>query len=200
MFIIIIRYCNYNVITDNEADNDDHQTSIELSSYSLSDSNSHGNNGSQPYPLAQDPVTSSNPPAMKTIPYCSTPVKEEEPCLSLQTPLTLPHNTHFSPRKDCSLSSPVINTPSKTSPHLSKSCCDDVIDLTQSDDDSDVTYCSDAEGGHIFIDSEASINPTSCHSPLSLPPASDRCVVLPATPEHSTVRTTSIILSYHGVI
>ena len=166
----------------------------------MSDSNSHGNIGSQPYTLTQDPVTSSesNPPTLKTIPYCSTPLKEEESCLSLQTPLI--HNTDFSPRKDCSLSSPVINTPSKTSPHLSKSCCGDVIDLTQSDDDSDITYCSDAEDSHVFIDSEASLNPTSCHSPLSQPPASDRCVVLPATPEHSTVRTTSIILSYHGVI
>ena len=77
-----------------------------------------------------------------------------------------------------------------TSPHLSRGQCDEVIDLTQSDDDSDVTYCSAGEDDHIFIDSEASLNPTSCgHCPSAsslLPAVDDQCVVLPATPEHST--------------
>ena len=100
----------------------------------------------------------------------------------------------------------------KSSPHASQDHSDDVIDLTHSEDeDSDVTYCSTAEGDHIYIDSGASLNPTRCDycstasyhsndSPSSLQPADDQCMVLPATPEHSTVRTTSIIMSYHGVL
>ena len=74
----------------------------------------------------------------------------------------------------------------------------------------DITYCSTVEGDHICIDSKALLNPTRCDhcstasyhstdSPSSLQPADDQCMVLPATSEHSTVRTTSIIISYLGV-
>ena len=185
-------------IIDDEADSDDRQTSLEISSYSLSDNSSHGNISSQP---VQDPVTSLNSPEIKTpILYCSTPLKEQQPRLSLQTPAPPTHDVDSPPRKTCSLSAPITNAPSKTSPQLSRDCCDDIIDLTQSDDDSDVTYCSDAEDDHIFIDSEASLNPTRCDSPSPQLSANDQCIVLPATPEHSTVRTTSIVLSYHGVL
>ena len=186
-------------IIDNEADSDDHQTSLEISSYSLSDNSSHGNVSSQPHPPLQDPVTSLNSPEITPILHCSTPLKEQQSRLSLQTPAPSTHNTVESPPgKTCSSSAPLTNTPS--SPHLSRVCCDDIIDLTQSDDDSDVTYCSDAEDYHIFINTEASLNPTRCDSPSPQPPVNDQCIVLPATPEHSTVRNTSIILSYHGVL
>ena len=96
--------------------------------------------------------------------------------------------------------------------HASQDHSDDVIDLTHSESEySDVTYCSTAEGDHIYIDSEASLNPTRCghrttasypsnDSPSSLQPADDQCIVLPSTPEHSTVRASSIIMSYHGVL
>ena len=132
--------------------------------------------------------------------HCSTPLKEQQPYLSLQTPPTPTHTVDSPPGKT---HSPLTNIPSKTSSHVSRDCCDDVIDLTQSDNDSDVTYCSDAEGDHVFIDSEASLNPTRCDdspSPLPHAPANDQCIVLPATPEHSTVKTTSIILSYDGIL
>lgn len=189
-------------IIDDEADSDDHQTSLEVSSYSLSDNSSHGNVSSQPHPPVQDPVTSLSSPEIKTpILHCSTPLKEQQPHLSLQTPAPPTHSVDSSPRITCSSSAPLTNAPSKTSPQLSRDyCCDDIIDLTQSDDDSDITYCSDAEGDHIFIDSEASLNPTRSDSPSSQLPANERSIVLPATPEHSTVRTTSIILSYHGAL
>ena len=93
-----------------------------------------------------------------------------------------------------------------TFPHLSRGQYDEVIDLTQSDDDdSDVTYCSAGEDdNYIFINSEASLNPISCdHCPsasLLLPSVDDQCVVLPATPKHSTVMTTSIIMSYQRAL
>ena len=189
-----------NLITDDEADSD-HQTSLELSSYSLSENSSHGNVSLQPPPPVQAPVTSLNSLEIKTILHCSSsPLKEHQPCLSLQAPASPAHSVDSPPGKRHYLSSPLTNTPSKASPQLLRYCYDDIIDLTQSDDDSDVTYCSDAEGDHIFIDSEASLNPTRCDSPLPQPPVNDQCIVLPATPEHSTVRTTSIVLSYHGVL
>ena len=188
-------------IIDDEADSDDHQTSLEISSYSLSDNSSHGDVSSQPNLPVQDPVKSLNSPEIKTpILHCSTPLKEQQqPHLSPQPPAPLTHSVDSPP--SCSLSGPLTNAPSKSSPQLSRdNCCDDIIDLTQSDDDSDVTYCSDTEDDCIFIDSEASLNPTGCDSPSSQSPANDQCIVLPATPEHSTVRTTSIVLSYHGVL
>ena len=191
-------------IIDDDADSDDHQTSLEISSYSLSDNSSHGNVSSQPNPPVQDPVKSLNSPEIKTpVLHCSTPLKEQQqqPCLSPQTPALLTHSADSPPGKSYSSSAPLTNAPSKSSPRLSRdNCCDDIIDLTQSDDDSDVTYCSDAEDDRIFINSEASLNPTGCDSPSPQPPANDQCIVLPATPEHSTVRTTSIVLSYHGVL
>ena len=160
----------------------------------------------------QDLDTSTYSPEKPTILHCSTPLQTRQTDLPLQplaTPThsvdSLPEQTHFS-----SLLS--NNAPVKSSPHASQDHSDDVIDLTLSEDeDSDVTYCSTTEGDHIYIDSEASLNPTRCDycstasyhsndSPSSLQPADDQCMVLPATPEHSTVRTTSIIMSYHGVL
>ena len=142
----------------------------------------------------QDPVTSLNSPSeIKSVPQCSTPLKEHHPCLSLQAPATPTHTVDSPPGKAHNSSASL-----PPSPNLSRNCCDDVIDLTQSDDDSDITYCSDGEGEHITIDSDASLNPTSCDSPTSQ--ANNQSVILPATPEHSTVRTTSIILSYRGVL
>ena len=92
------------------------------------------------------------------------------------------------------------------------SSSDDVIDLTQSDEDSNITYCCSVEGD-VYIDSEVSLNPTTSdhcaattaavtHNTPSSSQLStgDHCVILPATPEHSTVRTTSIVLSYHGTL
>lgn len=200
--------------TDDDVDSD-HQTSLELSSYSLSDNGSHGNVNSQPHLPIQDPVTSTNTLEKQTshesaLLCSSTPLKAQL-YLPLKTPATPTCNVDSLPRKIPCSSSPLTNAPSKASTLLSKDHYDDVIDLTQSDnDDSDVTYCSAADDD-VYIDSEASLNPTSCdhctascHSndlPSSLPPANnDQCTVLPATPEHSTVRSNSIILSYHGTL
>ena len=191
-------------ITDDEVDSDDHQTSIELSSYSLSDNSGHSNASSQPHPHLQDPDVSTNSSEKQTVLHCSTPLKDH-PCIPLEPPATTNHSMDSPPGKLKCSSTSLTNATVITSPHLSRGQCDEVIDLTQSnDDDSDVTYCSAGEDDHIFIDSEASLNPTSCdHCPSAsslLSAVDDQCVILPATPEHSTVRTTSIIMSYQGAL
>jgi len=202
-------YLYWHFITGDEVDSDDHQTSIELSSYSLSDNSSHGNVASQPHQPLQDPNIPTHSPTKETchdhsLPHCSTPLKGQL-CSPLQTPATPIHSIDSTLKRACH-SSPPITVSLKISP---LSSCDDVIDLTQnSDNDSDITYCSSAEGD-VYIDPEASLNPTRCSNSTTTTcysndspslPATDQCMVLPATPEHSTVRTTSIILSYHGVL
>ena len=195
---------------DNDNESDDHQTSLDLSSYG--DNSCHGDANPQPRPPVQDLDASAHSLEKQTILHCSTPLQKGHAYLPMQPSATPIHSVdtpsshaHFSPL-------PSANVPVKLSPHASQGQRDNVIDLTQSEDeDSDVTYCSPTEEDHVYIDSEASLNRTRCDhhttsscysndSPSSLPVADNQCIVLPATPEHSTVRTTSIIMSYHGVL
>ena len=197
---------------DDDSSSDDHQTSIELS-YPLSENSSCGNRNSQPHPPVQDPVTPTKCFIKEACHgysslHCSTPIKEQ-PFLSLYAPATPTQSADSSPRETKSPPLPLTIHLPKTFP---LSISDDVIDLTQSDEDSDITYCSSVEGD-VYIDSEVSLNPTTCdhcaattaavtHNTPSSSQLStgDHCVILPATPEHSTVRTTSIVLSYHGTL
>lgn len=195
-------------VEDDDDDSDDHQTSLELSSYG--DNSCHGNANPQPCPPVQDLDTSGYSLEKQTILHSSTPLHKGHTYLPVQPSATPTHNVDCTGHEHFS-SSPPASVPVKSSLHASQDQNDDVIDLTQSEDeDSDVTYCSTTED-HIYIDSEASLNPTrfdhcttaSCYSndsPSSLPAAENQCLVLPATPEHSAVRTTSIIMSYHGVL
>ncbi|XP_065919409.1 protein artemis-like isoform X2 [Dysidea avara] len=112
------------------------------------------------------------------------------PTTSINTFATKSH--HTSPRP------PLTSTPLKA-------CCEDehidVIDLTESDDDSDVTYCSSGEDDDVYVTHTASLSPTatSCHHNSSPPSLHDH-FVLPATPEHNTPRAGSIVLSYRGTL
>ena len=117
-------------------------------------------------------------------------------CIAQPHPPATPNaNSNTSPTKPHH-SSPLTSTPLKT-------CCEDenidVIDLTESDNDSDVTYCSSSEDDVVYITHTASLNPNATHH-NSPPPSLHDHYVLPATPEHTTLRTSSIILSYHGTL